>query len=83
MTKKTRTKAVDKWIKAEVREQRARYKQIAQAMNVEIAGQRDEWIGEFFERIQARGFNVHADIRRPIKPEEIPTQPKRKFKVVF
>ena len=83
MATKPRTKAVDKWVKEEVREQKARYKQIAQAMNVDLAGQRDEWVTAFLERIQMRGFNVHADIRRQVKPEEIPTKPKRKFKVVF
>jgi hypothetical protein len=83
MATRKRSKAVEQWLKTETREQKARYKQIAQAMNVEIAAERDQWVAAFFERIQTRGFNVHADIRRKIKPEEIPAKPKRKFKVVF
>jgi hypothetical protein len=37
----------------------------------------------FLERIQTRGYNVHFNMLRKIKPEEIPKRPKRKFKVVF
>lgn len=83
MATRKRSKAVEQWLKAEVKEQKVRYKQIAQAMNVEIAEERDKWVAAFLERIQTRGFNVHADIRRQVKPEEIPAKPKRKFKVVF
>jgi hypothetical protein len=83
MATRKRSKAVEQWLKTEAREQKARYKQIAQAMNVEIADERDQWVAAFLERIQTRGFNVHADNRRKVKPEEIPTKPKRKFKVVF
>jgi hypothetical protein len=52
-------------------------------MNVTIAPQREEWFRAFEQRIQTRGFNVHADMTRKIKPEELYPQPKRKFKVVF
>ena len=52
-------------------------------MNVTIAPERDTWIAAFLERIQTRGFFTHADMKRKIKPEEIPVKPKRKFKVVF
>jgi hypothetical protein len=52
-------------------------------MNVTIAPERDGWIAAFLERIQSRGFFIHSDMKRKIKPEEIPTRPKRKFKVVF
>lgn len=78
-----RSAAVERWLRQEIKEQRARYKRIEKAMNVDLAPQRDDWVAAFLERIQTRGFNVHADIRRKIKPEEIPTRPKRKFKVVF
>ena len=78
-----RSAAAERWLRQEVREQKARYKQIEKAMNVDMASKRDKWVAAFLERIQTRGFNVHADIRRQIKPEEIPARPKRKFKVVF
>jgi hypothetical protein len=52
-------------------------------MNVTIAPERDGWIAAFLERIQSRGFFIHSDMKRKIKPEEIPIRPKRKFKVVF
>ena len=78
-----RSAVAERWLRQEVREQKARYKQIEKAMNVDMASKRDKWVAAFLERIQTRGFNVHADIRRQVKPEEIPTRPKRKFKVVF
>jgi hypothetical protein len=78
-----RTKAVEKWLREEAKEQKARYKIIEREMNVTIAPQREEWFRAFEQRIQTRGFNVHADMTRKIKPEELYPQPKRKFKVVF
>ena len=83
MTKPPRSKKAEVWVKAETKEQVTRYKKIEKAMNVELASQRDNWFAEFEQRIQIRGFNVHADIRRKIKPEEIYKKPKRKIKVVF
>ena len=76
-----RTPAAQAWLDEEAREQRARYAAIAREMNVTRAAQRELWIDAFNERIQTRGFNVHADIRRKIKPAEI--YPKRDIKVVF
>jgi len=64
-------------------EQKARYRKIEHEMNVTIAKQRDKWIEAFLERIQTRGYNVHFNILRKIRPEEIPKRPKRKFKVVY
>ena len=77
-----RSAAVRAWLKKEKDEQKARYKQIVEEMEA-LAPKRDKWIKDFLERIQTRGFNVHADIKRKIKPEEIPKKPRRKFKVVF
>ena len=48
-----------------------------------LSAKRDKWIEQFLERIQTRGFNVHADMLRKIPAEEIPSKPRRKFKVVF
>jgi hypothetical protein len=82
-TKRKRSPAVEKWLQREAKEQNARYKKIEKQMNVTIAPERDGWIAAFLERIQSRGFFIHSDMKRKIKPEEIPTRPKRKFKVVF
>jgi hypothetical protein len=78
-----RTKAVEKWLREETKEQKARYKIIEREMNVTIASEREAWIRAFEQRIQTRGFNIHADMLRKIKPEELYPKPKRKFKVVF
>jgi hypothetical protein len=82
-TKRKRSPAVEKWLQREAKEQAARYKKIEKQMNVTIAPERDGWIAAFLERIQSRGFFIHSDMKRKIKPEEIPIRPKRKFKVVF
>lgn len=81
--KPARSKKAEVWVKQELKEQKARYKKIEQAMNVELAPQRESWYAEFEERIQTRGFNTHADLRRKIKPAELYPRPKRKAKVVF
>ena len=73
---------VGKWIDDEVAEQLARYEGIVQEMQ-SIAPERERWIREFLERIQTRGYHVHADILRKIQPEEIPKRPDRELKVVF
>ncbi len=81
--KPKRSEEVKKWLAEEIREQRERYERIAYAMNVELAGQRERWIQEFYERIQTTGFYWHADNKKIIKPEEIFPKPDREFKVVF
>lgn len=70
------------WMKKEIAEQKKRYKSIVANMDA-IASKRDKWVADFLKRIQKRGFNPDRDVFRIIKPEEIPTQPKRKFKVSF
>lgn len=81
--KPKRSKAVQKWLNEEVREQQARYKQIAQAMNIALEPQREQWFREFEQRIMTTGFFMHADIKKIIKPEQIYPKPKRKTKVVY
>jgi hypothetical protein len=83
IVKPRRSRKADVWVKQESKEQKARYKQIEHAMNVELAPQREVWYAEFEQRIQTRGFNTHADNRRKIKPAELYPRPKRKAKVVF
>ncbi|MDQ3087713.1 MAG: hypothetical protein M3Q78_03850 [Acidobacteriota bacterium] len=81
--KPQREPEVEKWIAQEVIEQQARYKKIAQEMNIDLAEQREVWIQEFYERIQTTGFYWHADNKKIIKPDEIFQKPDREFKVVF
>jgi len=81
-SKPKRRPAVKAWLKQELKEQQGRYKKIVADMQA-LAPQREQWIKEFFERLQTRGFSVHAGIRRKIQSEEIPQRPKRKLRVVY
>lgn len=77
-----RSREVEAWLRKEVVEQKRRYGKIVKEMDA-LAPKRDKWIAEFLQRIQTRGGHVHFDQLRKIRPEEIPTKPKRKFRVVF
>lgn len=77
-----RSREAVRWMKQETRDQKARYRKIV-AEQETLGPKRDRWIAAFLERIQTRGFNVHADVLRKIPREKIPSKPKRKFKVVF
>ena len=79
---KSRSREVARWIKHETAEQKRRYRSIVAEQGA-LAPRRDRWIAEFHERIQTRGYNVHSDQLRKIRPDEIPSKPKRKFRVVF
>jgi hypothetical protein len=81
--KHTRSREAASWLRKEIVEQKARFRKIEREMNVTIAAQRDKWIDAFLARLQTRGYHVHFNMMRKIKPEEIPKRPKRKFKVVF
>jgi hypothetical protein len=83
LIKHQRSREAQAWLKKEISEQQARFRKIEREMNVTIARQRDKWIDEFLSRLQTRGYHVHFNMLRKIKPEEIPKRPKRKFKVVF
>lgn len=77
-----RSREAERWLKQEVREQKVRYRKIVAEQDA-LAPKREKWIAAFLDRIQMRGFNVHADMLRKIPAEEIPQKPRRKFKVVF
>ena len=77
-----RSREAERWLKQEIREQKTRYRKIVAEQDA-LAPKREKWIAAFLDRIQTRGFNVHADMLRKISAEEIPQKPKRKFKVVF
>ena len=80
--KHSRSTDVKAWMKKETEEQKKRYKAICDEMDA-LSDKRDKWVKAFHKRLMTRGFNFSGDMRRVIKPEELPTQPKRKFKVVF
>jgi hypothetical protein len=82
LIKYKRSREAERWMKQETREQKARYRKIVSEQDA-LSSRRDKWIADFLERIQTRGFNVHADVLRKIPREKIPKKPKRKFKVVF
>ncbi len=77
-----RSSEVQAWLDREVGEQERRYRRIVREMDA-LDPKRKKWIKEFYERIQTRGYCVHADIRRKIEPEEIPPVPKEKIRVVW
>lgn len=73
---------VRSWLDEELDEQEVRYQKIVQEMEA-LAPQREQWVEEFLQRIQTRGYNVHADILRQIRPDELPWRPDRQLRVVF
>jgi hypothetical protein len=77
-----RSREAQAWLNKEIREQKTRYRKIVKEMD-DLAPKRDKWVADFLHRIQTRGFHVHYDQLRKIRPEEIPVKPRRKFKVVF
>ena len=77
-----RSREVEAWLRKEVAEQKLRYRKIVKEQDA-LSPKRDGWIADFLQRIQTRGVHTHFDQMRKVRPEEIPTQPKRKFKVVF
>ncbi len=72
---------VELWIRREVQAQERIYRRIVREMNA-LNDRRIKWVKEFYQRLQTRGFSVHAGIRRKVRPEEIPPVPKR-IRVVF
>jgi hypothetical protein len=79
-----RTKEAVAWLKENVAEQKKRYAAIVKEQD-ELAPQREKWVAEFLRIIQVDGFSVTGDVRRKIKPHEVPKKPKglKKHQVVF
>jgi hypothetical protein len=77
-----RSRETEAWLRKEEVEQRRRYRKIVAEQDA-LTPKRDKWIAQFLHRIQTRGFHVHYDQMRKVRPEEIPSKPKRKFRVVF
>ena len=76
-----RPEEVERWLKREVQAQERIYRNIVREMNA-LNDRRMKWVKEFYQRIQTRGYSVHAGLRRKVRPEEIPPLPKR-IRVVF
>ncbi|MBK5256392.1 MAG: hypothetical protein JJE39_10200 [Vicinamibacteria bacterium] len=72
---------VERWIQKEVQQQERIYRNIVREMNA-LNDRRIKWVKEFYQRIQTRGFSVHAGLRRKVAADEIPRVPKR-IRVVF
>ncbi|MEY4357604.1 MAG: hypothetical protein RL469_930 [Pseudomonadota bacterium] len=77
-----RSREVVAWLRKEDAEQKKRYRKIVQEQDA-LEPKRNKWVADFLERIQTRGTHIHYDQMRKVRPEEIPTKPKRKFRVVF
>jgi hypothetical protein len=77
-----RSREVEAWLRKEDAEQKKRYRKIVQEQDA-LEPKRNKWVADFLERIQTRGTHIHYDQMRKVRPEEIPTKPKRKFRVVF
>ena len=80
--KPKRTKAVQAWVDENVAEQKKRHRAIIKEME-ELWPKRQRWYRDFLKIIQTRGFNVTGDVKRKITKAELPTEPKRKHRVVF
>jgi hypothetical protein len=73
---------VVRWVREESGAQKARYAAIVKAMDA-LEKKRDRWIKAFHGRIQLRGWSYSGGIRFKIAPKDIPTAPRRKYRVVF
>ncbi len=77
-----RDPVVAAWLAREIAEQEKRYRGIVREMEA-LEQRRRRWILAFYERIQTRGYSVHAGLRRKVAPEEVPPLPKGKIRVVW
>lgn len=78
----SRSSEATRWLREESAAQARRYRAIV-AQQEALGPKRNGWVAGFLARIQKRGFHVHADQMRKIPAGEIPSPPKRKFRVVF
>jgi hypothetical protein len=70
------------WLDNNLAQQQLRHAAIVDDME-QLTEQRDQWIEEFLQRIQTRGFNYNCDALRKILKDELPVKPERPFKVVY
>lgn len=78
-----RDPGVDAWVEEETQEQEQRYSTLEKKMD-DLKPQREKWYQQFFDRIQEVGYNVDADDKMQIAPEDLPVQPEgREDQVVW
>ena len=65
---------VKEWIKGEIEAQEKRFAKIEQEMK-DLAGQREQWYQEFFDRLTTIGFNMDGDDRMKLDPSQLPVKP--------
>ncbi len=65
---------VKAWIKEEIAAQEVRFARIDQQME-DLAGQRELWYQEFFDRLTTMGFNVDGDDKVKLEPSQLPVKP--------
>ena len=65
---------VKEWIKSEIEAQEARFAKIEQEMK-DLAGQREQWYQEFFDRLTTIGFNMDGDDKIVLDPSQLPVKP--------
>ena len=70
------------WFEEELQDQIARYEKIVQQMEAQSA-EREQWVADFMQRIQTRGFHWHAENRRVIPKEEIRPRDGRPLQVIY
>lgn len=66
---------VKEWIKGEIEAQEERFAKIDQQMK-DLAGQREQWYQEFFDRLTTIGFNMDGDDKVLLKSSDLPVKPK-------
>ncbi len=76
-----RSREARRWLREESAEQARRYRSIVSEQEA-LSPKRNRWIADFLQRIQIRGYHMHFDQMRKIPASDIPSQPKRKFRVV-
>ncbi len=65
---------VKEWIKGEIEAQEARFAKIEQEMK-DLAGKREQWYQEFFDRLTTIGFNLDGDDKVILDPSQLPVKP--------
>lgn len=65
---------VKEWIKGEIEAQEKRFAKIEQEMK-DLAGQREQWYQEFFDRLTTIGFNMDGDDKIKLDPSQLPVKP--------
>jgi len=65
---------VKEWIRGEIEAQEERFARIDQEMK-DLAGQREKWYQEFFDRLTTIGFNMDGDDKIRLSPKDLPVKP--------